>query len=152
MKIVRNIFLLLFLSIFTVSIYSQQDTSKTKKPAEETKKQAEQGEIMHGRFFVDEDGDGFNDNAPDHDGDGIPNGLDPDYKKLMRKLQNRNLPYVDLDGDGINDNLQQGGKRKGMNMRMNENQVKPQSSNSNEDQSSKENNNTRRKGSQRGRK
>ena len=29
--------------------------------------------------FVDEDGDGFNDLAPDHDGDGIPNGLDPDW-------------------------------------------------------------------------
>lgn len=31
--------------------------------------------------FVDEDGDGFNDLAPDADGDGIPNGLDPDYVK-----------------------------------------------------------------------
>jgi len=30
--------------------------------------------------FIDEDGDGFNDLAPDDDGDGIPNGLDPDYK------------------------------------------------------------------------
>jgi hypothetical protein len=29
--------------------------------------------------FVDEDGDGFNDLAPDADGDGIPNGQDPDY-------------------------------------------------------------------------
>jgi hypothetical protein len=29
--------------------------------------------------FVDENGDGFNDLAPDADGDGIPNGLDPDY-------------------------------------------------------------------------
>lgn len=29
--------------------------------------------------FVDENGDGFNDLAPDVDGDGIPNGLDPDY-------------------------------------------------------------------------
>ena len=29
--------------------------------------------------FIDEDGDGFNDLAPDDDGDGIPNGLDPDY-------------------------------------------------------------------------
>ena len=29
--------------------------------------------------FVDEDGDGFNDLAPDQDGDGIPNALDPDY-------------------------------------------------------------------------
>jgi hypothetical protein len=34
---------------------------------------------MTGTNFVDLDGDGFNDNAPDHDGDGIPNGLDPDY-------------------------------------------------------------------------
>lgn len=31
--------------------------------------------------FVDEDGDGFNDLAPDADGDGIPNGLDPDFVK-----------------------------------------------------------------------
>jgi len=31
--------------------------------------------------FIDEDGDGFNDLAPDADGDGIPNGLDEDYVK-----------------------------------------------------------------------
>lgn len=31
--------------------------------------------------FIDEDGDGFNDLAPDADGDGIPNGLDPDFVK-----------------------------------------------------------------------
>ncbi len=31
--------------------------------------------------FVDMNGDGFNDNAPDHDGDGIPNGQDPDWIK-----------------------------------------------------------------------
>jgi hypothetical protein len=29
--------------------------------------------------FIDENGDGFNDLAPDADGDGIPNGLDSDY-------------------------------------------------------------------------
>ncbi len=34
-----------------------------------------------GSNFVDLNGDGFNDNAPDHDGDGIPNGQDPDYIK-----------------------------------------------------------------------
>ena len=34
-----------------------------------------------GTNFIDLNGDGFNDNAPDHDGDGIPNGLDPDYIK-----------------------------------------------------------------------
>ncbi|MCK5127241.1 MAG: hypothetical protein KAR42_13385 [candidate division Zixibacteria bacterium] len=35
----------------------------------------------NGTNFVDLNGDGFNDNAPDHDGDGIPNGLDEDYVK-----------------------------------------------------------------------
>jgi len=34
-----------------------------------------------GRGFVDEDGDGVNDLAPDHDGDGIPNGQDSDWVK-----------------------------------------------------------------------
>lgn len=37
------------------------------------------GEIIHGKNFVDNNGDGFNDNAPDIDGDGIPNGQDPDF-------------------------------------------------------------------------
>ena len=35
----------------------------------------------NGSNFVDLNGDGFNDNAPDFDGDGIPNGLDADYVK-----------------------------------------------------------------------
>ncbi|HOP05693.1 MAG TPA: hypothetical protein PLF13_00235 [candidate division Zixibacteria bacterium] len=34
-----------------------------------------------GGNFIDLDGDGFNDNAPDADGDGIPNGLDEDWIK-----------------------------------------------------------------------
>ena len=34
-------------------------------------------------FFIDENGDGFNDNAPDHDGDGIPNRIDPDYRRMF---------------------------------------------------------------------
>ena len=33
------------------------------------------------RGFVDEDGDGINDLAPDHDGDGIPNCQDSDWIK-----------------------------------------------------------------------
>ncbi|WP_456427307.1 hypothetical protein [Rhodocaloribacter sp.] len=56
----------------------------------------------HGIQFVDENGDGYNDNAPDHDGDGIPNGLDPDYQGARRMGGARG--FVDLDGDGINDN------------------------------------------------
>ncbi len=36
------------------------------------------------RSFIDLNGDSINDNAPDDDGDGIPNGQDPDY------LRNKN--------------------------------------------------------------
>ncbi len=64
----------------------------------------------HGIQFVDENGDGYNDNAPDHDGDGIPNGLDPDYQGARRMGGARG--FVDLDGDGINDN--RGGRRGAM--------------------------------------
>ncbi len=37
--------------------------------------------IKHGPNFVDLDGDGFNDNAPDFDQDGIPNGMDSDWSR-----------------------------------------------------------------------
>jgi len=57
--------------------------------------------------FVDADGDGYNDNAPDHDGDGLPNRLDPDWKKLQKRMKQGNTPFVDADGDGVNDQLQQ---------------------------------------------
>ncbi len=49
--------------------------------------------------FIDLNGDGINDNAIDSDGDGIPNGQDPDYvkpqdgtgQKFMHKNQNKLL-------------------------------------------------------------
>lgn len=63
---------------------------------------------VHGPGFVDKNGDGFNDNAPDHDGDGIPNGVDPDYKKNSGKGPG----FVDADGDGVNDNAKNRGKGK----------------------------------------
>jgi hypothetical protein len=69
-----------------------------------------QNQIQHGPRFVDEDGDGYNDNAPDHDGDGIPNGLDPDYTGPKMKKGNGQKGFVDLDGDGINDNIMQQGR------------------------------------------
>ncbi len=62
----------------------------------------DQETVKHGPRFVDEDGDGFNDNAPDHDGDGIPNGLDPDYQGQKNRHRHG---FQDLDGDGIDDNL-----------------------------------------------
>ncbi|RPI71434.1 MAG: hypothetical protein EHM47_10235 [Ignavibacteriales bacterium] len=38
---------------------------------------------IHGNHFIDLNNDGFNDNAPDIDGDGIPNGQDPDYTRPL---------------------------------------------------------------------
>jgi len=67
--------------------------------------------MKHSSHFVDKNGDGYNDNAPDHDGDGIPNGLDPDWIKLKNKNK-FHRPFRDLDGDGINDFAPMG--RKGM--------------------------------------
>jgi hypothetical protein len=58
----------------------------------------------HRNNFVDKNGDGYNDNAPDHDGDGIPNGLDPDWQKLQSSKKRSR--FVDMDGDGIDDNFQ----------------------------------------------
>ena len=43
-----------------------------------TKNQYRKGNT-HKVGFVDADGDGYNDNAADHDGDGIPNGQDDDF-------------------------------------------------------------------------
>ena len=60
---------------------------------------------VHGAGFVDENGDGYNDNAPDHDGDGISNGQDPDYVPLNPDKGKR-FGFIDEDGDGINDRMQ----------------------------------------------
>lgn len=91
---------LTFLACFSSSILAQ-DTTDTSIQKERV-----------GQYFIDLDGDGYNDNAPDHDGDGIPNGLDPDWQKLEKgKRGNR---FVDLDGDGINDNLQTFESHKGL--------------------------------------
>ncbi len=60
----------------------------------------------HALPFVDKNGDGYNDNAPDDDGDGIPNGLDPDWQKQQHaKKKGKKQRFIDLDGDGINDLL-----------------------------------------------
>lgn len=43
---------------------------------------AQNGEPEIGvRGFLDEDGDGFNDLMPDFDGDGVPNPIDPDFRR-----------------------------------------------------------------------
>jgi len=66
----KNLFFIIFAFSFILSttIFAQDSTKSKIKP-----------NLKHGKFFVDKNGDGYNDNAPDSDGDGIPNGRDPDY-------------------------------------------------------------------------
>lgn len=94
------IFITLFILTGSVNhLLQAQDTTKVGKSGPDKHKQMP---------FVDEDGDGYNDNAPDHDGDGIPNGLDPDWDKQMNQQGKRyRWRFVDLDGDGINDFMQE---------------------------------------------
>lgn len=78
--------------------------------------QAFGGRGMMGGFrgFIDEDGDGVNDLSQDTDGDGIMNGMDPDYTSSAGvqtgRFRGRGMMggfgaagFVDEDGDGIND-------------------------------------------------
>lgn len=55
--------------------------------------------------FVDENGDGYSDFAPDHDNDGIPNGKDPDFTRGKGKGKQWRNNFIDENGDGYNDNL-----------------------------------------------
>lgn len=87
---------LLAAAVLTFSLMSATAYAQTaEEPADE------QTEIEHGPNFIDEDGDGFNDNAPDADGDGIPNGQDADYDGVAN--QRGKMAFIDEDGDGIND-------------------------------------------------
>ena len=88
------LFATLFVWAATSIPLQAQDSTKTEKKSK----------TIHGQHFIDKDGDGYNDNAPDHDGDGIPNGLDPDWQILKNEKGNKKKRrFVDLDGDGIND-------------------------------------------------
>lgn len=102
MKYNAILYLVLFF-VLLISNLSAQDSTRTQIKNSDNKQQ-----------FVDENNDGYNDNAPDHDGDGIPNALDPDWKKLQKERKRaRNRKFIDLDGDGINDNIQNVQRQKG---------------------------------------
>ena len=91
----RNYLLMSILVFLICGSLSAQDTTLTKD-------QKQTDTDTENTKFIDLDGDGFNDYAPDHDGDGIPNGLDPDYQALRK---HRGEEFVDLDGDGIDDRM-----------------------------------------------
>ena len=76
---------------FSQAIFAQNTTQKTTT------------NTAHGRTFIDKNGDGYNDLAADFDGDGIPNGQDPDFVRQGNGRGNGLRGYVDQDGDGIND-------------------------------------------------
>lgn len=66
------------------SIAAQESTQQENKHQYGPKYQrgqqvAPMANAQRGAGFIDENGDGINDNAPDIDGDGIPNGQDPDF-------------------------------------------------------------------------
>jgi len=128
MKRKINILYLLIILLLLSGLSLAQDSTKANKKAQNEKQHANKHQN-----FIDADGDGYNDNAPDHDGDGIPNGLDPDYIKLGKRENSKSLEYIDSDGDGINDNLQFSGKGRKRNSRFKQSnkEIFPQSSNGN---------------------
>ena len=105
-KVMKKLFVLVGLIIIFGGVLNAraQDSLKSTVKKEKTKmghKQMGHKQMPHKMPFVDADGDGYNDNAPDDDGDGIPNSLDPDYVKEKHKKG-----FRDMNGDGIDDRLQ----------------------------------------------
>jgi len=96
MKNLSKLFAALVIALSITVITSVQAQDKAKQiPVSKVR-------VVTGNF-IDLNGDGFNDNAPDADGDGIPNGQDPDY---VRNANSRGHGFIDLDGNGINDYAQ----------------------------------------------
>ena len=106
--------LAIMLAIVVVS-FAQQPNDKTKNQQKQSQPLVDKQNMQHGFHFVDKDGDGYNDNAPDHDGDGIPNGVDPDYQGSKNRFAGKKHGFVDENGDGINDLMgsRHGAMRKG---------------------------------------
>jgi hypothetical protein len=94
---------LLVAVFFSSNIFAQDSTRTQLKPKYKHQIKWQKG-TQQGTKFVDENGDGFNDNAPDTDGDGIPNGRDEDYDGPKVRNGNGSRGFIDEDGDGINDN------------------------------------------------
>lgn len=85
--------LLMLISLLAVAAYAQDSDDPVAMP----------GNGNGVCQFIDEDGDGFNDLAPDDDGDGIPNGLDPDYVRPEDGTGNQFKwgLTIDLFGEGV---------------------------------------------------
>ncbi len=95
--------LVIVIIIAAMAAFAQQPNSTQKDNSKQQQTKIDPQNMQHGYRFVDKDGDGYNDNAPDHDGDGIPNGVDPDYQGPKNRKGGRTRNFVDKNGDGIND-------------------------------------------------
>ena len=104
----RSFLLTILISIFICgNLFAQDSTQAKNKDTDKDKEFVDKTKFSRDEKTDNEDNNGYNDNAPDHDGDGIPNGLDPDWQKLQKeKKKAKRKRFVDLDGDGINDNIQ----------------------------------------------
>lgn len=102
MKKITVIFMVAFLALASTAFAQDSVQVRQKKQIHSKMNKKMQGQHRIG--FVDADGDGYNDNAPDADGDGIPNGMDPDYTGSKMHNGRGGMGFVDADGDGINDN------------------------------------------------
>lgn len=94
---------ILFTSIVYAQDEPQKENSQNKNQIKNELKVMTQIQTReHRNHFIDLNNDGYNDNAPDIDGDGIPNGRDEDY--VGAKFRKNGRGFIDLNGDGINDN------------------------------------------------
>ena len=104
----KRLFTLLIFSVLLLAgnVFAQDSLQVQNKKQFRKGNRAMMGKMAkkQGIGFVDANGDGYNDNAPDDDGDGIPNGMDPDYTGGKMHHGNTGKGFIDADGDGINDN------------------------------------------------
>lgn len=90
--------------VFFASVgFAQEEPVKTQTQVKsKVKSELKTQSQVQSKKFIDANGDGYNDNAPDIDGDGIPNGRDEDYTGTKNRKNGKG--FVDLNGDGLNDN------------------------------------------------
>ena len=61
-----------------------EQPGSAREQSNQVRKRSRLAGASQGRGFLDENGDGINDRAPDHDGDGVPNCQDPDWSGKKR--------------------------------------------------------------------
>lgn len=106
MKALNRIFTGVVTALFLFFLMSGDVVAQTKKgsdkqtASEVKKKQNANGETVQTQELQN------NSIGRDHDGDGIPNGKDPDYEPMGSGKGKGTKGFIDEDGDGFNDRAQ----------------------------------------------